>query len=73
MPFSRPEDNPARWLLQVRKLAAEFDAVLVDFQAMFDEACKVQSAEYWGPDGVHPSHAGHMLMAKTWLEAVTGA
>ena len=53
--------------------AAEFDAVLVDFQAMFDEACKVQSAEYWGPDGVHPSHAGHMLMAKTWLEAVTGA
>jgi lysophospholipase L1-like esterase len=40
---------------------------------MFDEACELAPPEYWGPDGVHPSHAGHMLMAKTWLAAVTGS
>ena len=53
--------------------AAEFGAVIVDFQSMFDNACELAPAEYWGPDGVHPSHAGHMLMSKTWLAAVTGA
>jgi lysophospholipase L1-like esterase len=40
---------------------------------MFDDACKLAPPEYWGPDGVHPSHAGHMLMAKTWIAAVTGS
>ena len=57
----------------VDKLAAEFGAVaVVDFQSMFDEAVKTAPPEFWGADGVHPSHAGHMLMAETWLEAVVG-
>jgi lysophospholipase L1-like esterase len=54
----------------VAKLAQEFGAVEVDFQAMFDEAVTRQTPEYWMPDGVHPSHAGHMLMAQAWLNAV---
>jgi lysophospholipase L1-like esterase len=69
----------ARWRAEIDqrravtdKLAAEFGATVVDFQAMFDEAVKQAPPEYWGPDGVHPSHAGHALMAKTWLEAVGG-
>jgi len=52
----------------VAKLAKEFGAVLVPFQSMFDEAVKLAPPEYWAADGVHPSAAGHLLMAKCWLE-----
>lgn len=43
---------------------------VVRFQSMFDEAIKVAPPEYWARDGVHPSMAGHALMAKTWRETV---
>lgn len=52
----------------VAKLANEFGAVRVPFQSMFDEAVKLAPPEHWAPDGVHPSAAGHHLMAKCWLE-----
>jgi len=52
----------------VAKLASEFDALLVPIQSMFDEAVKLAPPEYWAPDGVHPSAAGHHLLAKCWLE-----
>ena len=56
----------------VAKLAKEFDAVLVPFQSMFDEAVNLAPPEYWAADGVHPSAAGHLLMAKCWLEKIAG-
>lgn len=44
----------------------------VPFQSMFDAAVNdVTPPNYWAGDGVHPTTAGHALMAKTWLE-VTG-
>jgi len=52
----------------VAKLANEFGAVLVPFQSMFDDAAKQAPPEHWAADGVHPSAAGHLLMAKYWLE-----
>jgi lysophospholipase L1-like esterase len=52
----------------VAKLCKEFGAVLVPFQSMFDEAVNLAPPEYWAADGVHPSAAGHLLMAKCWLE-----
>ena len=54
------------------EVGIEFDAVVVPFQTMFDEACEAAPAEYWAKDGVHPSPAGHWLMAETWLLAVRG-
>jgi lysophospholipase L1-like esterase len=45
-------------------------AVWVPFQTMFDEAVKHEQPGYWAGDGVHPSMAGHALMAGTWVEAV---
>lgn len=53
----------------VAKLAQEFDAVLVPFQSMFDEAVKSAPPAYWAGDGVHPTAAGHRLMAKAWLQS----
>ena len=54
----------------VRQLAKDFDAVFVPFQEAFDAACQRAAPRYWAHDGVHPSPAGHHLMAQTWFEAV---
>lgn len=44
-------------------------ALWVPFQSMFDKAVAAGTKpEYWAADGVHPSVAGHALMAKTWRE-----
>lgn len=54
----------------VLRLVKEFDAVFVDFQQVFDQACKRANADYWIWDGVHPTVAGHELMAREWLKQV---
>ncbi len=52
-----------------KKLADEFKAVFVPYQAGFDAAVKIAPARYWSPDGVHPDLPGRQLMANLWLEA----
>lgn len=54
----------------VRKLADEYNAVFVEFQKVFDEACKDVPVNYWIWDGIHPTVAGHELMAREWLKQV---
>jgi len=53
-----------------KKLADELKLEFVPFQTMFDEAVKQAPPAYWAGDGVHPSLAGHALMAKTWRETL---
>jgi lysophospholipase L1-like esterase len=50
------------------KLADEFDAGFVPFQAVFNKALKKAPASVWCPDGVHPSLAGGHLMAEAWMK-----
>ena len=52
------------------RVAKAAGATWVPFQTMFDEAVKSAAPEYWAADGVHPSMAGHALMARTWIETV---
>lgn len=52
-----------------RRLAGEFDAVFVPYQAGFDAAMKLAPARYWSADGVHPDLPGRQLMGNLWLEA----
>ena len=52
----------------VHKLARECDAKLVQLDSIFREACKAQPPSWWAGDGVHPSTAGHTLIARSWLE-----
>jgi hypothetical protein len=52
-----------------RSLAEDFGAVFVPYHAVFAEALTVASANYWCPDGVHPSLAGGHLMKEAWLAA----
>lgn len=53
----------------VRDLAREFGAVYVPLDGLFGAACARREPAYWAPDGVHPSPAGHGLIARAWLDA----
>ncbi len=50
-------------------LAEEFQLGYVDLQEAFDKAQEDRPASYWSKDGVHPTAAGHQLIANAWKEA----
>lgn len=54
----------------VRELADEFDAVFVPLQDVLNQATEKAEASYWLWDGVHPTAAGHELIARQWLSVV---
>lgn len=54
----------------VRQLALEFSAIYVPLDGVFAAASAVKAPAFWAEDGVHPSLAGHGLIAKTWLGAL---
>lgn len=53
---------------EVRSIAEEFNAVFVPLQEMFDKACEKRETSYWIWDGVHPTEAGHGLIARQWMK-----
>ena len=57
-------------LAACRRVGEEMKCTWVPFQEMFNKAVETAKPAYWAGDGVHPSLAGHALMAKTWLEVV---
>ncbi len=52
----------------VKKLAQEFSCVLLPFQDILNENLKRAPQEYWLGDGVHPTTAGHQLLADSWIQ-----
>ncbi len=71
-----PEDRKA-WrddldqrIRVVRALADTFDAVLVPLDGIMNAAGEKRDPAFWAPDGVHPTPAGHALIAQAWLRAV---
>ena len=54
----------------VHKLSEEFCTLLLPLDKIFSESCSLHPPEYWAPDGVHPTQAGHTLIAKSWIEYV---
>ncbi|MFF2016058.1 MULTISPECIES: SGNH/GDSL hydrolase family protein [Paenibacillus] len=54
----------------VRELAREYGALLVPLDGLFAAASATAEPAYWAPDGVHPSSAGHGLIADAWLKTV---
>ena len=71
-----PEDR-IRWredldakVHAVRRLAREFDAILIPLDGLFAQAACRPNMAYWAPDGVHPTPAGHALIARHWLKSV---
>jgi len=54
----------------VKKMAEEFNTLLVPLSSTFLNAAKRKPMEHWSKDGVHPTPAGHMLIAQTWLKTL---
>lgn len=52
----------------VRKLAKEFDAIFIPLSDVFKKAIESKNARYWLWDGVHPTEAGHALIAREFLD-----
>jgi lysophospholipase L1-like esterase len=76
LPF--PEDRKA-WredldpkIEAIHKLAKTYNAMLVPIDKIMNDACTLQSPAYWTADGVHPTPAGHALIAQTWIKYVVG-
>jgi len=54
----------------VRNLAIEYQCQLVPLDGVFAQAATRREPAFWASDGVHPSSAGHALIAQTWLKEV---
>ncbi len=54
----------------VENIALDYKAVLVRLQDVFNAACSKAPAEYWIWDGIHPTVAGHELIAREWIGQV---
>ena len=72
-------ENPILWNAEVKsrqaaveRLAAKYHAPVVHYQKLFDDAIAQsrQPVTYWIWDGIHPTYAGHELMAEEWLRTV---
>lgn len=54
----------------VRELAREFNALYVPLDGIFAQVSITRNPGFWAEDGVHPTPAGHAVIAKAWLETV---
>ncbi len=53
----------------VKKAADEFGFAYIPLQTLFDQACEEAPVSCWSDDGLHPTIAGHQLIADAWLDA----
>jgi lysophospholipase L1-like esterase len=51
-------------------IAKEYNAILIPYQSIFDNAGKKAPGSHWTTDGVHTTPAGINLMAEAWLNCV---
>ena len=51
------------------KIAEDYDAAYVPLQKKFNALCEKREASYWLWDGVHPTAAGHEVVARQWVKA----
>ena len=66
-PFYRAEVE--KRAAAARRVAEKYSVEFLPLQKLFDEAAEKTSPEYWLKDGVHPSEAGHALIAEEWKKA----
>ena len=56
----------------VKQIAGECGVTFLPLQEMFDKAAETVPASYWLGDGVHPTPAGHQLIADAWIKTFKG-
>ena len=55
-----------------RKLAVEFGTEYIPMHSIMQDAAKLAAPAYWAADGVHPTWAGHALIAEHYTELFEG-
>ena len=70
--FKRWREDLDPKIQAARALARAFDALYIPLDGIFAAACAKKPPEYWAADGVHPTIAGHGLIADAWVRAVSG-
>lgn len=81
-PFTAPASaNAEKFGSEVRERGAAVKAMaerlgpdraaFVPAQSLLDEACARAPWQVWTADGVHPSPAGHQLIADAWIAAAS--
>lgn len=51
-----------------RRVAEKHGLEFIPLQEKFDEAVELAPESYWLTDGVHPTAAGHELIAREWIK-----
>jgi lysophospholipase L1-like esterase len=52
-----------------RRVAERAGATFVSLQEKFDDLARKAAPQYWAADGVHPTPAGHSVIAERWRHA----
>lgn len=52
----------------VKKLAAKYGLKTIPLQEIFEDAMKSADEFWWTAEGVHPTNAGHQVIADAWVE-----
>jgi lysophospholipase L1-like esterase len=70
-----PDQEPVRQhldaiLAAMGRLAAKYADVVVPLDPLFAAVARGQERRVWTKDGIHPTLAGHGLIADAWLKAV---
>jgi lysophospholipase L1-like esterase len=56
-----------------RRIARQHGGLYLPLDGLFAAAACRQTLDYWLPDGVHPSLAGHAFIADAWMNLVTNS
>jgi len=56
----------------VRRVALDYDTLYIPVDKIFNDMYTTHPRTTWAGDGVHPSPAGHALIAQEWIGTVNG-
>ncbi len=52
-----------------KRIAEKYNLPFIPLQCKFDEMISKKAEPYWTHEGVHPTDAGHELIAREWIKA----
>ena len=77
LPVGKVKDNWKEWNDEVcqrqeaaKRISAAYGTIYVPLQEPFNDACRQADESYWIWDGIHPTPAGHQLIANEWIKSV---
>ena len=53
------------------RIAGDYPVLYIPLQEKFQKLASLREAEYWLWDGVHPTEAGHQMIANEWMAAAS--